>query len=134
MTERITSASNPRVKRLTALVRKAKLRKEEHVFIIEGERLYTDTPREYLKEIYMTEEFLGEKLGGAAPGSCTIVTTEIMRKISDTDTPQGVLCVAKMPSYTRKDLLGSADGRTPLLLLLDKDRGGCGSDRSHDEP
>ena len=53
MTERITSASNPRVKRLTALGRKAKLRREERVFIIEGERLYTDTPRKYLKEIYM---------------------------------------------------------------------------------
>ena len=107
MTERITSASNPRVKRLTALGRKAKLRREERVFIIEGERLYTDTPRKYLKEIYMTEEFL----------------------ISDTDTPQGVLCVAKMPSYTRKDLLGSADGRTPLLLLLEniQDPGNLGT-------
>ena len=52
MTEKITSASNPRVKRLTALGKKAKLRREEGVFIIEGERLYTDTPREYLKEIY----------------------------------------------------------------------------------
>ena len=129
MTERITSASNPRVKRLTALGRKAKLRREERVFIIEGERLYTDTPRKYLKEIYMTEEFLGEKLGGAAPDNCTIVTPEIMRKISDTDTPQGVLCVAKMPSYTRKDLLGSADGRTPLLLLLEniQDPGNLGT-------
>ena len=119
MTERITSASNPRVKRLTALGRKAKLRREERVFIIEGERLYTDTPRKYLKEIYMTEEFLNGKHGGSEPDNCTIVTPEIMRKISDTDTPQGVLCVAKMPSYTRKDLLGSADGRTPLLLLLE---------------
>ncbi len=125
MTEKITSASNPRVKRLTALGKKAKLRREEGVFIIEGERLYTDTPREYLKEIYMTEEFLGEKLGGAAPEGCTVVTPEIMRKISDTDTPQGVLCVAKMPSYKREDLRG----QTPLLLLLEniQDPGNLGT-------
>ena len=129
MTERITSASNPRVKRLTALVRKAKLRKEEHVFIIEGERLYTDTPREYLKEIYMTEEFLREKLGGTAPDNCTVVTPEIMKKISDTDTPQGVLCVAKMPSYKREDLLESANGQVPLLLILEniQDPGNLGT-------
>ena len=125
MTEKITSASNPRVKRLTALGKKAKLRREEGVFIIEGERLYTDTPREYLKEIYMTEEFLSEKLGGAAPEGCTVVTPEIMRKISDTDTPQGVLCVAKMPSYKREDLRG----QTPLLLLLEniQDPGNLGT-------
>ena len=129
MTERITSASNQRVKRLTALGRKAKLRREEHVFIIEGERLYTDTPSEYLDEIYMTEEFISEKHGGTAPGNWTIVTPEIMRKISDTETPQGVLCVAKMPSYTREDLLGSAEGRIPLLLLLEniQDPGNLGT-------
>ena len=126
MTERITSASNQRVKRLTALGRKAKLRREERVFILEGERLYADTPREYLKEIYMTEEFLSEKHGGAAPEGCTVVTPEIMRKISDTDTPQGVLCVAKIPSYTREDLLR---GQTPLLLLLEniQDPGNLGT-------
>ena len=93
MTDRITSASNARVKRLTALRKKAKLRREEQVFVLEGERLYTDTPSAFLEEVYLTEEFLEDKLGGAAPESCTIVTPEVMRKISDTETPQGVLCV-----------------------------------------
>ena len=108
MTDRITSASNARVKRLTALRKKAKLRREEQVFLLEGERLYTDTPSGFLREVYMTEEFLKEKLGGAAPENCTIVTPEVMRKISDTETPQGVLCVAKMPRYEMKDLLAGA--------------------------
>ena len=108
MTEKITSASNARVKRLTALRKKAKLRKEEQVFILEGERLYTDTPPAYLREVYMTEEFLLDKLGGIVPENCTIVTPEIMRKIADTETPQGVLCVAKMPRYEMKDLLAGA--------------------------
>ena len=61
MADKITSASNPRVKRLTALRKKAKQRREEQAFILEGERLYADTPREFLKEIYITEEFLKEK-------------------------------------------------------------------------
>lgn len=137
MTEKITSASNPRVKRLTALRKKAKQRKEEQAFILEGERLYMDTPREFLKEIYMTEEFLNEKLSGNAPENCTIVTPQILQKISDTDTPQGVLCVAKMPVYEREDLLGGSHnsdvpgtGRTkPLLLILEniQDPGNLGT-------
>ena len=87
MIEKITSATNPRIKRLTALRKKAKSRREEQAFIIEGERLYRDTPREFLKEIYMTEEFLEQKLGGATQENITIITPQIMQKISDTDTP-----------------------------------------------
>ena len=133
MTEKITAASNPRVKRLTALRKKARQRREEQAFVLEGERLFADTPREFLKEIYLTEEFLGQRLGGIAPDycSCTLVTPEIMQKISDTDTPQGVLCVAKMPVYDRDDLLDRA-GRTqqnPLLLILEniQDPGNLGT-------
>ena len=108
MIEKITSQSNIRVKRLTALRKKARERREEQAFILEGERLFTDAPREMIREIYMTEEFLHEKLGGRAPRGCTILTPEIMRKIADTETPQGVLCVAKMPRYEMKDLLAGA--------------------------
>ena len=79
MTEKITSASNPRVKRLTALRKKAKQRKEEQAFILEGERLYMDTPREFLKEIYRTEDFLNDKLSGNAPENCTIVPPQILQ-------------------------------------------------------
>lgn len=129
MIEKITSASNPRVKRLTALRKKAKSRREEQAFILEGERLYRDTPREFLKEIYMTEEFLEDKLGGTAQEDITIITPQIMQKISDTDTPQGVLCVAKMPSYERADLLGDEKSCKPLLLLLEniQDPGNLGT-------
>ena len=136
MIEKITSATNPRIKRLTALRRKAKSRREEQAFIIEGERLYRDTPREFLKEIYMTEEFLEQKLGGAAQETggatqenITIITPQIMQKISDTDTPQGVLCVAKMPSYDREDLLGDEKKGNPLLLILEniQDPGNLGT-------
>lgn len=126
MIEKITSQSNIRVKRLTALRKKARERREEQAFILEGERLFTDAPREMIREIYMTEEFLHDKLGGRAPRGCTILTPEIMRKVSDTETPQGVLCVAKMPSYNREQLLGSAE---PLLLILEniQDPGNLGT-------
>lgn len=129
MTEKITSASNARVKRLAALCKKAKLRREEQVFLIEGERLFTDTPAAFLKEVYVTEEFLAERLGGRVPENCTILTPEIMRKVSDTETPQGVLCVVKMPHYERKDLLGAAQDSAPLLLVLEniQDPGNLGT-------
>lgn len=139
MIMKITSASNSRVKRLTSLRKKAKLRREEQVFLLEGERLFTDTPPAFLEEVYVTEDFLEERLGGKEPANCTILTPEIMQKVSDTETPQGVLCVAKMPRYEREDLLGTAtsakktggsDGaEKPLLLILEniQDPGNLGT-------
>ena len=128
MTEKITSASNSRVKRLTALRRKAKQRREEGAFILEGERLYRDTPGEFISEIYVTEAFLQDRLGGKAPEHCTILTPEIMQKVSDTETPQGVLCVAKMPAYKKEDLLGSGPA-APFVLILEniQDPGNLGT-------
>ena len=142
--EKITSASNTRVKRLTALRRKAKQRREEQVFLLEGERLYMDTPREFLREVYVTEKFLDEKLGGRIPDNGIIVTQEIMQKVSDTEAPQGVLCVAAMPHYEREDLLGRGGcpdqggrmrgtenraAKAPLLLILEniQDPGNLGT-------
>ena len=119
MVEKITSATNARVKRLAALCKKARLRKEEQVFLLEGERLYTDTPPAFMKEVYMTEEFLHDKLGGKAPENCTILTPEIMRKVSDTETPQGVLCVARMPQYRMEDLLGALPVPTTVSAKSD---------------
>ena len=120
MTGKITSATNARVKRLISLRKKAKQRREEQVFLIEGERLFSDTPREYIREVYVTEEYLKDRPVADMPAGCTVVTEEIMRKVSDTETPQGVMCVAQMPSYQKEDLLGRGTGnKTPLLLILE---------------
>lgn len=163
MGDRIKSAANPRVKRLTALCRKGKERRKEQAFVIEGERLFADTPAEYLKEVYVTDRFLREhgmeESAVIAPEATTIygtsytntkttdssyartvhklhtreytvVTEEIMAKISDTETPQGIVCVAGMPSYSPENLLGrrEKDG-CPLLLLLEniQDPGNLGT-------
>ena len=62
MIEKITSQSNIRVKRLTALRRKARERREEQAFILEGERLFADAPRDMIREIYMTEDSESDNL------------------------------------------------------------------------
>ena len=81
MTGKITSATNARVKRLISLRKKAKQRREEQVFLIEGERLFSDTPREYIREVYVTEEYLKDRPVADMPAGCTVVTEEIMRKV-----------------------------------------------------
>ena len=58
MPDKITSVSNPRIRRLVELRKKAKLRRETGLFVIEGGRLCADTPEEFISEVYVTEEWI----------------------------------------------------------------------------
>ena len=123
MAEYITSLSNARIRRVAELCGKSRARKREQAFVIEGERLFTDTPERYLREIYVTEAFIGSAGPAAlqilAKMPYTVVTEAVMSKVSDTKSPQGILCVAEMPSYREEDLLGTGEGgaAVPALLL-----------------
>lgn len=112
MPDIITSASNPRIRRLVELQKKAKLRRETGLFVIEGVRLCADTPAKYIKEVYVTENRIhsaSEKENRILKEHpVTIVSEEVMAKAAQTTTPQGILCVAKMPVYSREKMLRSA--------------------------
>ena len=129
MYEEISSLANPRVRRVLQLQQKARTRKKENCFIIEGIRLFLDTPDDFLEEIYITADLLEREEARIREKitrhGCRIVTPEVMKKMSDTMTPQGVLCLASMPRYSMEDLLTGC----PLLLLLEniQDPGNLGT-------
>ena len=53
----ITSTANGKVKRLINLKKKRKLRDEEHVFLVEGIRMFREVPVDELQEVYVSESF-----------------------------------------------------------------------------
>ena len=124
----ITAASNSRIKRLVQLNQKSKLRRTEDVFLAEGVKMFLEAPREQLQEVYVSESFL-EKC------SCRehleevgyeVVSDSVFSKISDTCTPQGVLCVLKQFHYNIEEMLRD---KAPLFLLLEniQDPGNLGT-------
>ena len=137
MPDKITSVSNPRIRRLVELRKKAKLRRETGLFVIEGGRLCADTPEEFISEVYVTEEWMKnapeKETAGFRNRPYTVVTEEVMAKAADTATPQGILCAARMPSYSFEEMIKK---KNPLLLVLEdlqdcRGRGGFGDP---DEP
>ena len=54
----ITAASNSRIKRLIQLNQKAKARREEDVFVVEGTKMFLEAPAEKLRDVYVSESFL----------------------------------------------------------------------------
>ena len=120
----ITSTANGKVKRLINLKNKRKLRDEEHVFLVEGIRMFREV---YVSEsFYKKEKVLVNAIAGQAGVHIEVLTDTVFAHASDTKTPQGVLCVVRQKSYKLEDLL---KGEKRHLLVLDnlQDPGNMGT-------
>lgn len=124
----ITSSSNPRMKHIIQLNKKAKTRYEERVFVVEGIKMCMETPKERMEAMYVSESFLIEEKNRKLIEDYVYetVSDNVFSHISDTKTPQGILCLVKMPEYTLEDLLGEGN---PHLLILEniQDPGNLGT-------
>lgn len=124
----ITAASNGRIKRLIQLNQKARLRREEDVFIVEGLRMFLEAPLEKIREVYVSERFLGQCgcRDRLEQTGYEVVSDSLFEKISDTVTPQGILCVVEQFHYNKKKLMQK---ETPLFLILEniQDPGNLGT-------
>ena len=132
--DKITSTSNAKVKRLVNLKKKRKARDEEKVFLVEGIRMFREVPQNILREIYVSETFykkersvVAELLAGAARSSAIEVLSDtVFDYVSDTRTPQGILCIVKQMAYTLETVAG---GELPHIVALDhlQDPGNLGT-------
>ena len=129
----ITSTSNSRVRQLVLWQEKAKKRREDNVFLAEGVKMLREAPRDWIKEVYLTEEVLqrlrkedGEVLTKIENTGYELLSNEVMKKVSDTQTPQGALVVLNRPSYTLEDIVGNGEGTFVVLENL-QDPGNLGT-------
>ncbi|MBQ9886656.1 MAG: RNA methyltransferase [Lachnospiraceae bacterium] len=123
----ISSTSNPQVKWVTALQKKAKQRREESLFVVEGLKMVMEAPEDMLVRVYATERFLSEHADMSFKAEPETVSENVMAAMSDTISPQGVLAVVKQPSYDIKELTDSTEN--PLFILLEnlQDPGNLGT-------
>ena len=56
-----------------------------------------------------------------------VVTEEQMKKLTDTVTPQGILCVVRQPSYTMEDIINHPGHRLIMILEDIQDPGNLGT-------
>ena len=189
--------TNAKIKEIQKLTEKSKARREAGLFVIEGPRMFIETPLEWIEEIYVTQRFLdnadsgllgmteGPSVDGdstetaptspssASPASSEgdstettstvststspasaagsvenshsdhstsirasemitwmnheVVTEEQMKKLTDTVTPQGILCVVRQPSYTVEDIINHPGHRLLMILEDIQDPGNLGT-------
>ncbi len=128
----ITSTANQQVKLLVQLNKKRKLRDERGVFIVEGPKMFREAPKERIEKVYFSETFYEkykaelEKQMQTDGLDYEIVQDHIFKSVSDTQTPQGVLCIVRQQESSLENLLNK---EKPLLLLLEnlQDPGNLGT-------
>ena len=122
----ITSTSNAKVKRLVNLKKKKKLRDEEGVFLVEGIRMFREVPKDRLVEVYASEEFWHrerkavEQVLAGTKVQPEILADFVFEYVSDTKTPQGILCLVRQKQYSITEIVKEKGGELPLLLVLDQ--------------
>ena len=116
------------MKNIVQLNTKGKARKEQGVFIVEGIKMFLEAPEDRIEKVYVSESFFQKTQYREKIEKCSfeIVQEEVFRKISDTMTPQGILCVVKQFSYSLEDLL-KKEKITLLLLESIQDPGNLGT-------
>ncbi|MCM1056880.1 MAG: RNA methyltransferase [Firmicutes bacterium] len=119
----ITSSSNSRVKQVVQWQKSAKERDQAGVFPAEGFKMFEEAPEELLREVYLSQ--------GAYERLCSfpalkrkledtgyeLVSEDVLARMCDTRTPQGILFIAAQPRYEPEQLL---DVPAPLLVVLEK--------------
>jgi len=124
----ITSSSNSQVKNIIQLNTKGKVRREQDVFVVEGIRMFREAPRDRMVKAYVSESFYQVEEHKALLDDCDfeVVQDNVFKSLSDTKTPQGVLCIMKQYHYTVDRLL---EKKNPCILILEnlQDPGNLGT-------
>lgn len=129
----ITSLQNKEVKAVAALVGKKKERDRQDLFVVEGPKMFGEAPEGQISRVYLSQsaavqmrEQYGEKLAGL---SCETVSDEVFVKMSDTKTPQGILCLVRQQHYNIEEILRHTNKERSLFILLEdiQDPGNLGT-------
>ena len=124
----IESTANRQVKNLLQLMKKAKTRREEGTFVVEGIRMFREVPKERRVCTYVSEGFLEreENRTELKDISYEVMSDKVFSAVSDTQTPQGVLCVVRQKKYSIEEMLQKEN---PLLMILEnlQDPGNLGT-------
>ncbi|MCD7737790.1 MAG: RNA methyltransferase [Lachnospiraceae bacterium] len=143
----ITSVMNPQVKQVCGYVQRARERRRDRIYVVEGPRMFEEAPPDFVRKVYVTEEFVqkcravsvSEKRVGQEGSSRNqiiyeklqsvgyeTVSPQVMEKMSDTSSNQGILALLRWPEYSWEGLFSKLDGVYVVLEDL-QDPGNLGT-------
>lgn len=131
----ITSSANQKIKNITKLLKTTKARREKCAFVVEGRKMFLETPLEMIEQVFISQFLENDapdnikekiKIAGASGIEIEIVSDSVFKGVSDTVAPQGIIAIVKQPHYELDDLLKE---ESPLFVVLEnlQDPGNLGT-------
>ena len=125
----ISSSDNKQVKNVIQLISSSKARKKQGLFVVEGIRMIQETPLDRIEAVYISSSYEEDYLKHPMSQNCVyeVVEDKIFQKMSDTQTPQGILALVHKRSYSISEIMeGKSKG---CILILDgiQDPGNLGT-------
>lgn len=132
----ITSSANRQIKNLTKLLQKTKARCEECAFVVEGRKMFMETPVDMINKVFVAQFLeeenvpeIQEKLQELEKNGVEIETVadNVFKAVSDTVAPQGIIAVVKQPQYSLDEFIKK--DKAPLYIILEnlQDPGNLGT-------
>lgn len=129
----ITSTGNDKIKNIIKCVKQSKERKKQGVFVVEGVRMFSEIPREFLSETFITEAFYEKYKKLFDDVTYEIVSDNVMEKITDTQTPQGVVSIVKRLEYSLDEVCMGINGDKDRVSAGGKMKSGTAGEEKSDE-
>lgn len=126
--ETITSVSNAKIQRIKTLLKERAERWNKLEYIVEGVNIVDDMPRHLIKELYVLNTYYDKYSLWGIP--CHAVSLNVMKAITDTVSPQGVVAIAKMQIEDEACGYAASDGANRgVSIVLDnlQDPGNVGT-------
>lgn len=122
----ITSSSNQQIKNIALLNKKSKARREQGLFVVEGRKMFQEAPREWIRKVYLSESLERAHEISLDGIEYEVVDDRVFGSVCDTMTPQGILTLVQIPSYTEEQVIGAEN---PFLIVLEdlQDPGNVGT-------
>ncbi|MDF2820809.1 MAG: methyltransferase, TrmH family, group 3 [Clostridiales bacterium] len=123
----ISSITNSKIKQVIALQNKAKERNLTGYYVIEGFKMLSETTPEDIVTIFYTEESINEENRAHIMNQPhEVVTSSVMKEISETKAPQGIVSIVKQKKYCLDDYLNLDN---PIFIILEtlQDPGNLGT-------
>ncbi len=105
----ITSKDNPLIKLVNGLQCSSKQRKSSGLFVLEGLRICTDAYDNNIKfdKLIVTKDAIKKYINDiekflTVSKNAYVLRDDLFKKICDTNSPQGIIAVAKMPEFNTR--------------------------------
>ncbi|MGL4363441.1 MAG: TrmH family RNA methyltransferase [Cellulosilyticaceae bacterium] len=122
----ITSMTNALVKEIVLLQTKKSIRKKEGLFVVEGLKAINELPNDAEIVHFLVSESVDLDTIVSYKEEPIIVTDEVFKRLSDTETPQGVMAVVKIKETLIENLKPKSNSFYVVLENL-QDPGNVGT-------